>query len=1125
MTARTTELELQVSRSGRMAYVILVEGIGLAFTTVEDVAGISAAWNGTAWDSDEATWLPTAFMPGSWSSQIEFFNPKIRADSISFRVLDRRDYLAGLIFRGVAGATRTFLTADVANDATSLAVQETGSFTAPGDSYVYVGNETIKVNAADKTTTGWTTVERAQWALAATDGGDPFAPAHRRNTINGAAPRVSAQPLTWFNRRVAIYAHHWEQGSTSWSAADDALLVWEGLLRNPVDLGDRSIQFTAVHVTELLNRHLLENQFTADVAAGMYIPLGQNRVVIDEQIYGSTPTRYTFDITPDHYTASALIARIRAALVPATSGLEYAWTCEKWSDGKVLWRANNHPNQSLPLQPRLSRFYVGMGRDAWTLLGFFRAGIDGELEKFEEATATFRVHRLGLGLPDIGGSPVRAIYQRVAEKTPVKYLFIGTNSGSPTQVRLENVSGTWSPQPQISLGEGIPAAVEGYMQFADMEIAGGAYDEGSKIFTIHQTTPGAFVELGYKGAGGITGDGGQAYREDEYAGTMKVRQVWYEKQPLSSLVLRLILSTGTNGYNHATYDVNPSGLAMGVPASLVDIDSFRTLGSDPWTLFVNQPTETARLLESVLASRNRYIVWRRGKLALVEPKVDGPAIAVAFSLNDNNKASRGDRVRAELAGDGIINRVELRYNRDIAGQFQAVATVDDVVSQSDFGHQRAVAVEAWGIQTRAGDGFPETLAQLAAKTLAYFSRPVVVIERTISKALIEIVAGDTVLISDPYLVDPRTGARGVTNFPAWVQSMSFQPDQQSGRVRLVYSPDFPSDKVCPWAWSARVDFASTDAGYVEVSGSSRYVQVLADEYQDSAAGAADDLAGVLAGDKIRIRELSPSDPYNPRVWQRTVESVDRVNLRIYLTTAIADWDSNLRYIVTPDTITNVVQAQRAYTYIADDTTDTTGYAANDSYVLGTPRFSIAAPLTQQGFTRPSRAASDQGHPLAVADVKEATRSINTLLSHRTRHLVLSQMWMHDAAITHGADREIVLGPVWVPLYAYGARGLKVRLFAKTSNATYPAAFRVTASRQMPQGPSRTAFNFPPPANAKDVTVTATTTTLTWLGEASLDADPEPGNDPPGTFITIDCLTGNAGGVGHLRGVCIFEGAG
>jgi hypothetical protein len=779
--------------------------------------------------------------------------------------------------------------------------------------------------------------------------------------------------------------------------------------------------------------------------------------------------------------------------------------------------------------------HVAIGAQLWPFLGWdtFVGDYYNEVDTPGGQVYAFRIVRLNY----IGNGR----WRNVAPTLPVKYQFVASNTGPNVIVRLENMSGTWTPQPQpMSDAEGIPSTVEGWLQFADAEIAGGFMEvqaDGGTAFMVRERTASRFRELGFTGSTFLTRSQGSIinYREDEFTGNIRCKQIWYERRSVADTLLRIILSTGyrnagdTAGYNADDYDVNPAGMGCAVPHSLIDVPSFESMGRDSWPLIVTKPTGFAQRLESALATFGRHLVWKRGKLTLVEPRVDGPTIAVAYNLTNDNKARIDDRVGAILDGGSIINRVEVKFDMDFNGSPQGTVAVDDAVSASDHGRQRTFSVEAWGVQS-SGDGLPAVVSQLAGKVMAYFSRPLVLIQRTYTKSLMQIGAGDTVLVSDPYLVDPRTGARGMVNFPAWVMTTRFSPEGMAGVSQLAYSPDFPTDKICPWGWSGRVSEVAANAGYVVVDGSSRYIQLRSADYS-AAGGANDDVVSPtapIAGDKIRIRELSPLDPWRPLFWSRTVQSVDTVNHRLYLTAAIADWDADRIYIVTPDVITTpVVNEQRVNTYIADDATDSTGYAANDSYILGTPRFGEAKPLVIQGYCRPPRDghATAAGHVLAVADVREAARSVNTLLSHRTRHLVWSQVWKHNAAATAGAGKELIAGPISVPLYAYGSRSILVRLFAKTTNVTYPATFTLTSSRILPQGPDAGPIVWTPEAYIRQVTAVASTTTKTWLAEVSLSADPEPGREPPMIFVTIEAETGNAAGSAELWGVSMFEDVG
>jgi hypothetical protein len=1142
-TAITTAAALADGTARDVAYVILFDGLGIAFTTAKDLAGIQAAWNDTPWRAsgdvgDHATWYRTAFYPETIKQQLELANPRVVASSTRFRVADPNDTLAQLVYGVASQAAKTFLTADLAPSDTEIACLDNGAFDGfTGDYLIYIGDEAILVNDSLFLGTGWAIgAERGRWAIWETESGAPYRRYHRVNRINKLQPVISSAPRGFMNRGCKIYMHH-RDANLRWSSAADALCIWAGRVKGVEDEGGRVLSFEAAHVTELLDTHIFEEQFSGRLAEGRFFAAAQLEMLVNERIERSSyqVTRISLASEDGYRTADELLAIIDKKLLESSATLKYSWNVARADDGRVsvtckAYRADDF----IPVQPGLDvTLELGLEARVWEFLGYPRSG-DGTHSQYVNTTAgrfSFDIRRI----PFSDKTSTVATWEKRAPARPILYDFVHF-ANLERRVRVTDTSGEWREQPNLHPVGSDPRA-EGYLQIGDMAIVQVYKVPGTspeEFVVVYDATADYFAALGF--SGNDTWAQGAFLREGDSA-TIEVRQIWWEVGTLRDVVARLLLSTGDAGFNSAAYDVNGPGMGAGLPAELVDLPTWRELdGQYNWTLLLNKPTEFLRLLESALATYGRHVVFRGatgggtggGKLGLIEPKIDGPTIAVAWELDESNKARPNDRPTARLAPDGVVNRIELKYDRDLGGNFKSAFIFDDLVAQGEVGGQkRPISIEAWGLQSsltaRASHYDIVGVAAAIATRLSLFARPMTVIERTVSRRMLRAVPGETVLLTDDYLLQPKTGRRGMVNQPAFVLGTGMNPDRVDGRVQLAYSAEMDVDKICAWAPSVRVDHLASNGGYVVVDGSSRYLACMAFQYDDGDTGVG--VERYNAGDKLIVRELSPPDPYNPLVFHVVAASVDQSigGPRLYLTATITGWDAARKYIVTPDVITTVVQAQKRDSFIADDADNSTGANQDDAYVWGSAKQkpTAAAPVLSQQPVRAPRGGyvEGKGFPLAVADLAELIPSLNSILAYRTRHLGGAGAWTHGASTTSGSARTLLL-VTWVPLYNGGTREILVNMRAKSS-ASVAFNITVTTSRTLPAGTTPNTV-----AIIDDVTGVATATTFSssfeQINELSIPCYPLIGL-PPGVWLTIEGQV--ASGTGEISGVTIHEAAG
>lgn len=234
---------------------------------------------------------------------------------------------------------------------------------------------------------------------------------------------------------------------------------------------------------------------------------------------------------------------------------------------------------------------------------------------------------------------------------------------------------------------------------------------------------------------------------------------------------------------------------------------------------------------------------------------------------------------------------------------------------------------------------------------------------------------------------------------------------------------------------------------------SKTLQLKAHEYSTETEDV--DASWFLATDTVHVVDLSPDDPDAPLEWDDTIASVDAANNRITLTTGLSSpaWPDRGHFVVEfrAKAAATASQVARA-AFIADDTTHSTGIAANDANVWGGDPLDADADLEQDAvYRRWNRGADDVAEPLSVHKLHELRDWANTALVYHTAPVFLSEIHATPVSFTGDGTSEILLGPpLWIPLYAGGARSIEVRfLAAMGTNTDGGATLRAVTSTSLP----------------------------------------------------------------------------
>lgn len=1086
----TTSNWLQNNDHARIGFVLAIEGTNLIYTTIADpdsagADGIKAAWAGTDWAA--VTWRGGLKVNGQMEQAIELFDPELKPDSLTFSLqsdeVGSDTNIAQTLLR-MASSTAVWspLAADIDVDDTTLTVKDGTNFATSGN--IYIGNETIAHSG--KSGNNLTGLTRGKFNIWETNGAVRWSTPHTINTLTNAAPIVSDTPTDSYNRGVALYLHHFEDGI--WSTKSNAKLIWAGRIKSVTDEGN-TFNVTAQNFMEVLARStLMSEQFTGQVADGLWLTERLWRMRVIEKVNGVSNVDVEADLysVAGRYQWNEVLSTINDALRSSGSlgtSLNYDWTT--WTNFEGT---NTIASQTTGIGVNVGfEFRVYLHPQVWGLLGFDSSGAD-IYRNSDSTMAGIRLSRDGIDSDNI---LINAPHQPV-------FSYPHTEVGATME--FDQVDGSFIAQSTFPEELGLAPAVEGFLQIGDEKVLAVKKSTDTK-YVVHADVTGHFADRGLDVDS--TAEPIHVIRRGDGLRKLQAKQLWWESDKTADVVLRTMLSTGTADFNHATYDKNPYEMGVGVPDSAIDTDSFIGLGDDKISLFLSEPTPFGPWLTSILATSGRYIVWVNGKLTVKRPRFDGQSLAASWTLNEGNTGGDPDDSPAEsratisYGAERLVNRFQLDYDQSISGKFRRKAFVQNVASITDYGQRNTIKHKGLALGSANVEPWIDNVASVG---LGLFSRPITIFSRTYDQTLIEMRPLDTVSVNDKYMIDPVSGTRGVTSYPGWVLSTSFDWRTMRGDVTIAMLTDLDPSRIGAWAPTARVDEGAANAGY-DVATTT--LTCKANEYSHSSQGV--DASFFAASEVVHIVELGPADGVAPLEWTRTIDTVTSNAIKVTSGLSSPAWDATKKYIIESTVISGAVAGQKADAYIADDADNSTGDAGNDAYSYG------GFPDTVSDFTRTyiqrfrhmPTAADDTGSPLSVGKYHDLIQGLNNLLSYKTRNVSPQDVLVVDETVT-GTTSTLVYGPIWVPIYSSG-RNLLIRIRGHVSAGT--GTFTVYAASQKLTGTADTTTTYP--LNVVSGTYTTTSTTATWLTEGTLTPWVYDYDTPPGVFITVEANNSGA----------------
>lgn len=1099
--------------SGAFKWVVSIEGYPWLLTDATPAAA-AVAWAGTDWVQA----LPGLYVDLENEAKADPWDPfqgggkctlRVQADANDTFGVDTHAGAAGAECLMTAGANRVGTpVGDPLKPGTTASVQpyiavDSGSGIVAGEAYV--GTECIGVSSGQQTRINTSVRGKYSPFASGGSGGKHFAQHHRvAADAQGVLlnPTVSQRPRAWIGKWVGVWMHKVD-GLGNLNSKADAQCVFAGTIVGITD--DPNTGYTVVELENVLDTikttTIGRDMYSATITNGAYIRAGAVFEFYDAFSAGSGAGALTGSRTANSLTVVASGAtgtnQINAdyySLAEICSFLN-AWLGAETNAGRLYgsysWASPVSGNGGLHTKCYWNIPTAGTGSGTWVMtapietlafLGWLQGGDPGAIGGGSGGGTS--------AASGSGSSNANHIAQSV--ECPYLTCFFTRPAGSLTfSMQLENDRGTLQDQyalfpsadkPPSSLGLnwGIFLLNEKWLFRASFDTTG-PQTVLSNCWGLSYSLPG--VQDSFNITGGMKADDPSAAGVNAQA---TLRQVFILESTFATLVKTLFYSSGTNGYNHPTYDTLGFGLGANLQAEILGASFEKSIdalpnASSPIACIIDQPTTLPDLFSADFVLRRAFPIWRatagagRGGIVLSQwlaPVGDLATVA----LDETNKAepsgnTANHRTATTLSDILVKNVVKICYNRDITldknGTYQNSITFEDHVSVDDSsGKSYTCTINARNTYTQAKNtgASVESLAPGFMATMPYFSRPMRMATRSIDQRyFVGLEPGDVVLVDDKFMRDPVHGTRGVTARPATIirhkwspggpipGNPTAKPTSSMGEADLMF---LDLHRYAQYAPCAQVDDTQTtnfgySAGYNTGTRS-----IVCYPHQHSEINEPNDAASFAVGDAVLIIEIDPATTSSPLLWRRIVTAVNAVTNTITLNQDLSGWDATKKYRITYDSFTQVRSGQQSKGFFASYTTGKiAGKGDPYQYTSTQEPYAWTPPAGELAELAPTVSYGD-GVAFDIGTERSLARTMNQIIDRKTAHQTSPQGPRLAQQI--GATIWSIQGmiPIFLGTEMLGQDGSIYRSLAVTPiiqsiNTSLPAGVRISLSDVLP----------------------------------------------------------------------------
>ena len=924
--------------------------------------------------------------------------------------------------RAEAGA-ETPVTASVDRDDVQIAVATTTNFGATG--HINLGTERIEYGSVTGTRFDMAANGRGKNVPFGRDNATRRFAQHHRATLTSdyqvpTEVLATEQPRKWKDRRVGLLLHKVTAGVLESRAAVEAAgRVWSWRISGDIADDPESGATTVVLEHELdaiAGTTLFRDPFFAKAQEGFRFREGFSIIFRDHNNV-TQETADSFDVVPGapadeseleagYYTAEEFCTAFNAHLAAqkAAGNLHGTYTMSvSDADGewrfRVGWRIDATALDPVWWEMRSS----SPGRQDF----FVFLGLDGPSgTQVEHNSQTYKIHVAGIADEDYLDEDAFASNLAPMRVWPSR----GSDDGLARVLGLDEVKGTFVDQgADVNLQSTLPSWAQGSVAvFPDLEfglflvdrrvtvLAAIERDGSDNIIGLQQIVASVNNTLTLPDAEPLISVYDQiARRVGDGRGPLELQQVVAVEGPAKDVLPRLFYSTGTGGYNHATHDVYPYGVGIGIPHEILGDDFVNSATNLPGahlpiTLIFDKPIEVTELLESDLIIRRSHLVWKGDHLEFAHWAIPTAGQTV-HTLTEANKAEPVGQTITQRSSPMITAKhaaasVKLRFNRSLAtGEYLSELRVE-APSAVDAGKGEVRTISCRNVYGSSPQ-FQELLADFVA-THNYYAEPIWVVRRPISPPLYHnVTPGQQALLSDNFARDPSTGERRITDKPTTIirhevalprtDPMTGEAQPAQGYIELAL---IATDRVTTYAPAAVLRGSNYVAGTLTASCA---------DHEFSAASDDLDAENFNAGDAIQFVEKDPDNPAAPLRYLRNVVSRsgnDIVHDGVALGTGGGEtaFDTAKDYIILGKHYADAVAAQRGKCHQADNA-DARIQNLAPPFLYGNPSFSGA--YTEDTSTTlgdlPADVASEDGAPRDVGYETGHLRLVESLLDRKT----------------------------------------------------------------------------------------------------------------------------------------------
>jgi hypothetical protein len=1091
-----------------LATSVMIEGVEYAFTDAKDLSAMFSAYDnsdtyggrevcgglaGIAWDIEQRA---APYKP--------FGEPAIiKISIVPSACSDGNDYdLGAVVFRRVGG-DESHLSQPIDCDDTTIVVQRATDFAPSGD--IYIGTERIRYQDNDGSQT-FSECFRGLYAPFVTSGGASFSRPHRPTTTTTPAMDVSLQPLVtelpraWIGKWVGVWLHQFD-GSAYHSPNVDqsaAHLAFAGQIVAVEDVDGQTVLTVEDLRRKMYETVIMREPFRARVKEGCRLNVGMTfSVKTTRQVSGGGTTVGTGSNLVVVSGAPANPQEVQAGFYTAqelADNVLTRWLQDEKNDGRILF--NCRVDAMYPVNGNI-RTRITYNDPTTT------SGLNRTIKI--TSSAPLYLQFLGFSSGAVNDNTATADGEAIGDRPPLRAILQGNNVSLTNSVMtLEQPRGSWVTQMTL-----LPQQLRDPNGLIDgvLRIGGLGYVRAGRVSDTSFRYNCTGLESFFPGnANNFQSNAGSAIFvtvEDDLS--LEVEQVLILKSPFKTLLLKILLSTGTGGFNHATYDDLTEQISCGIPYQLLGDDFVAEVENLDFadielTAIVRKSTRFIELFDADFILRRIFPVWGRGRLRIGAWASANSGFA-SFTLDETTKATPSgthDNQRAQVTeDDSFYNVVKIYYSPDADGELQDHVTLVDAGSVRDHG-ERSITINARNTFRQAG-AIGNNLDDLIAWFSGFFpytSRPWQVIRRSIDFNRFEAALPGTVLaITDKYVRDPATGLRydhttgtgGLQGYPGMVLWNRYdwggvEAGRDGGRptirpaageVDIMISPQRTQATYVP---TAQVDETAANAGY---NAGTKTLTTYAHKYTE--ASESNDNTFFAAGDKVLVHEIDPSVAASPLSWSDTIVSTGTNT--IVLTTGLAGWDTAKRYRVIYDAYGTVTSTQKTKCYQADDSD---GMIVNTAQPYGFGFFPLSQgntpPTAVDATVAPARHATlayGDGKPLDVGFDTGACRLANNLLNYKTSpqaptQYASAELRDYPIAAT-GSYKLVEIQPIYAGIQWLGAqtRDFSVAPRIRSSDGT-SITCRIRLCKLRPTGSTLYDVNFIDPYASVSFTTSSTT---------------------------------------------------